>query len=443
MGLATWGRPGVSLTQPGNSLNGTQVAADYLTKAPADLPLTQPYWLKEPGTAGLFRVDDPTLIGRAENPPALAVDYLFEVGGQTLVVADELTHVTKTANGERLDPVDVIAPVSLRFVPEVQLFAPNGSRPVVVEISAARAEAAGRVTLDLPAGWKAAPASQPFHFTKDGETARFAFDVTASAQTGTANLGVHAEVNGANWKTQRYVIDYAHIPRQLLQSTERLRAVTLDLKVGARRVGYLPGSGDAVADCLAQMGCTVTMLTGADLTPEKLSDLDAVVIGVRAFNVRTDLADHLAGLLAYVEAGGTVIAQYNWPRGLKTPNLGPYPLTIGNDLPRYRVTDENAPVTFLAPEHPALTTPNRIGPADFLGWVQERGAYFPATWDEERYTAVLAMNDPGEAPLKGSLLIARHGQGWFVYTGLVFFRELPAGVPGAYRLFANLVSLGK
>jgi hypothetical protein len=163
-----------------------------------------------------------------------------------------------------------------------------------------------------------------------------------------------------------------------------------------------------------------------------------VVIGIRAFNTRTDLAERLPALFAYVEAGGNVIAQYNTLDGLGANWLAPFRLRISRD----RVTDENAPVTFLAPDHPSLTTPNHITKADFDGWVQERGLYFPDQWDE-RFTAILASGDPGETPLRGGLLVARHGKGYFVYTGLAWFRQLPEGVPGAYRLFANLLSLGK
>ena len=163
-----------------------------------------------------------------------------------------------------------------------------------------------------------------------------------------------------------------------------------------------------------------------------------MVIGVRAYNIRDDLVAQLPALFAYVEGGGTVVAQYNRPNGLQTNRLAPYDLRLSDA----RVTDENAPVTFLAPDHPALTTPNKIGASDMEGWVQERGIYFPTQWDPH-FTPILASGDPGEAPLKGGLLVAKHGRGHFVYTGLVFFRQLPAGVPGAYRLFANLVSLGK
>ncbi len=168
-----------------------------------------------------------------------------------------------------------------------------------------------------------------------------------------------------------------------------------------------------------------------------------MVIGVRAFNTRTDLAPQLAALFAYVEAGGTVVEQYNTPNGIKTPQLAPYELKLSRDLPRYRVTDEQAPITLLVPDHPAFTTPNRIVPADFAGWVQERGLDFASEWDPAHFTPLIALSDVGEPPLKGAILVAQYGRGYFVYTGLSFFRQLPAGVPGAYRLFANLVSLGK
>jgi hypothetical protein len=187
------------------------------------------------------------------------------------------------------------------------------------------------------------------------------------------------------------------------------------------------------------MGYEVTLLDVADLTTNRLKEFDAVVIGVRAFNVRSDLAAKMPVLFAFVASGGNLIEQYNRPgNDAKTENLAPYSLHLSND----RVTDETAPVTFLAPDHPVLNTPNKITSADFDGWIQERGIYFPNQWDEH-FTPILACGDPGEPPLKGSLLVAQYGKGHFIYTGLVFFRELPAGVPGAYRLFANLISLGK
>jgi len=214
--------------------------------------------------------------------------------------------------------------------------------------------------------------------------------------------------------------------------------VSLELVTRGHHVGYVPGAGDDVPAALEQMGYEVTSLASADLTPQRLRGLDAVVIGIRAFNVRRDLAEHLPALFAYVQAGGTVVAQYNTLDGLRDDWLAPFQL----HLSRERVTDEHAPVTILAPEHPVLTTPNHITAADFEGWVQERGLYFPDRWDE-RFTAILAASDAGATPLRGGLLVARHGQGYFVYTSLAWFRQLPEAVPGAYRLFANLVSLGR
>jgi LmbE family N-acetylglucosaminyl deacetylase len=398
--------------------------------------LGQPYWLRDEHAVGLFKVDLPTLIGLPENPPALTVEHRFEVGGQTLQIED--VPVQDAANGQPARPLQVIGPVALRHLSEVRLFAPRAERRVEVEVTAMRDGAAGELRLHAPESWKISPAFQPFRLASAGDQARLAFTVTAPSESGTADITALADVGNITWNSQRVVIRHEHIPVQLLQPAARLKAVALDLAKKGQRVGYIPGAGDHVAESLEEMGYEVTKLSGENLTPETLRDLDCVVIGVRAFNVRDDLAPHLDSLFAYVEGGGTVVAQYNRPNGLRTSRLAPYDLRLSDA----RVTDENAPVTFLAPDHAALTTPNKITSADMDGWVQERGIYFPTRWDPH-FTPILASGDTGETPLQGGLLVANHGRGHFVYTGLVFFRQLPAGVPGAYRLFANLVSLGK
>ncbi|HWX19788.1 MAG TPA: PIG-L family deacetylase [Candidatus Binatia bacterium] len=406
---------------------------------PASTPVSQPYWLRAEHTTGMFRVDDPRLIGRPENPPPFPVEQVFEIGGQTLVFADEpvqpAADTTKPENRRRLD---VIPPVTLRFLSEVRLFSPGATRPVEMELTALRAGVGGTVRLDAPERWPVEPAVQPFHLEAVGDHVRLRFMVTAPGGSAAAGLTAHAEVKGARFGNQRIEIRYPHIPLQLLQPPARLEAVSLELAIRGKQVGYVPGAGDSVAEGLEQMGYAVQRLAGADLTAEKLKGLDAVVIGIRAFNVRTDLAANLPALFAYVEGGGNAIVQYNRPNDLKPEKLAPFELRVSSD----RVTDENAPVTFLAPDHPALNTPNKITSADFEGWVQERGLYFPNQWDEH-FTPLIACNDPGESPKKGGLLVARYGKGYFVYTGLAWFRQLPAAVPGAYRLFANLVSLGK
>ncbi len=412
------------------------VSRDCAETLPAGTPVSQPYWLREPRTAGMFIVDDPTLIGRPENPPVFPIEQVFEVGGQTLIVPDQPMQMNANRAEGETRQLDVIAPVSLKLGSDVSLFAPGASRPVTVEITAARPGVAGTLRLDLPADWKARPADQAFHLKAPGDKAQFTFMVTAPPQPATANITAEVKVGRETFDNERVVINYPHIPLLLLQPSARLKAVCLDLAVKAHNIGYLPGAGDSVADCLEDMGCRVTMLTGDDLTTNRLKGFDAVVIGIRAFNVRTDLVAHLPALFDYAANGGTVVEQYNRPGG--DLELAPYSLRLSSD----RVTDFAAPMTFLAPDHPVLNTPNKITSADFDGWIQERGIYYPNQWDDH-WTPILACSDAGEAPLKGGLLVADYGQGHFVYTSLDFFRQLPAGVPGAYRLFANLVSLGK
>ena len=412
---------------------------DFTETLAANTPLTQPYWLREERTPGMFVVDNPRLIGRPENPPAFPIEYIFDINGQAFVVPDEpvqiLTNSTSSAIHRKLD---VIPPVSLKFNSAVALFGPQKAHPVTVEITAARPNLSGNLQLDMPEGWTVSPAKQSFELDAVGDQKTFSFDVTAPDHPASAKIIADAEIGGTHYRNQREEISYPHIPRQLLQPLASLKALSLDLVCRSHAIGYLPGAGDSIPECLTDMGCSVSELTDSDLTADNLKNFDAVVIGVRAFNVRTNLAAHMPALFAYAEAGGTVVAQYNRPEGLKTTKIAPYDLHLSGE----RVTDETAPVTFLAPDHPALNTPNKITDADFDGWIQERGIYFPDQWDEH-FTPILACNDPGESPLKGSLLVAKYGKGYFVYTGLVFFRELPAGVPGAYRLFANLISLGK
>jgi len=406
---------------------------------PVSTPLSQPYWLREEGTPGMFRVDDASLIGQPENPPVFPVNFVFEVNGQTVEIPDQPVQITAETNlVKKFRQLDVIPPVSLSVDSDVAIFNPGWSHPITIGVTAARPNSAGDIRLEVPHDWIVSPAKQSFSLVKIGDQARFQFKVTAPATNGTAKLIATAEIGGVQYQNERLEINYPHIPRQLLQPLAAVKAVSVDLQVRSRNIGYLPGAGDSIPDDLKQMGCTVTTLDDASLTAEKLRGYDAVVIGVRAYNVRPGLAAHLPGLFEYVQNGGTVVAQYNRPDRSMTNDIAPYHLHLSGQ----RVTDETAAVTFLATNHPALTTPNKITAADFAGWIQERGIYFPDQWDEH-FIPILACHDPGEEPLEGSLLVAQYGKGYFVYTGIVFFRELPAGVPGAYRLFANLISLGK
>jgi LmbE family N-acetylglucosaminyl deacetylase len=414
-------------------------AWDSVETLPTTTPLTQPWWLRKDPTAGMFQVDDPNLIGTAENSPSFPIEDVFEVDGQKLVIQDEPVAITTSLSGKTIRRrLDVIPPVWLHFSSDIALLTPGGSRAVEVDITASRADSNGVLQLEAPAGWKVSPPKQSFHLEKVRETAKLKFTITAPKESSTAKIVASAEIHGIHYRNEHEEISYPHIPPQLLQPEASLKAVSLDLATRGHAVGYLPGAGDSLAENLHDMGYQVHILDDANLTAEQLHGLDAVVIGVRAFNVRDHIESAMPALFSYVENGGTVIAQYNRLDKLKAAKIAPYDIHLSAD----RVTNEAAPITFVAPENPVLNMPNKITNADFDGWVQERGLYFPDKWDEH-FLPILACGDDGEPPTKGALLVAKYGKGYFVYTGLSFFRQLPAGVPGAYRLFANLISINK
>ncbi|HEY9717749.1 MAG TPA: PIG-L family deacetylase [Trichormus sp.] len=414
-------------------------SVDSVETLPATTALTEPYWLRMEGSPGMFHVDEPKLIGTPENAPPFPIEEVFQVGGQTLVVHDEPVDVTKDSWGNPVRRrLDIIPPVSLRFLSDVVVMTPGTSRTVEVEVTTSRVHSSGTLQLEAPPDWHVKPAKQPFDLANIGQHEKFSFTITAPNKTETSKITACAEMHGVRYCNQRQEINYPHIPRQLLQPPAVVKAVCLDLAIRGKTVGYLPGAGDSLPENLQQMGYAVKMLDDAKLTDKDLEGLDAVVIGVRAFNVRHNIAAAMPIILSYVENGGTVIVQYNRPDKLKTEKFSPYDLHISPD----RVTDEKATMTFLVPDNPVLNTPNKITSADFDGWVQERGLYFPNKWDDH-FVPILSCNDPGEGPTKGVLLVAKYGKGYYIYTGLGFFRQLPAGVAGAYRLFANLVSIGK
>lgn len=400
-------------------------------------PVTQPYWLREPATVGMFRVADPMLIGRPENPPALPVAFDFSVGGEALTLHAQVTAAVKRGgDGVEQQPVAVVPPVSLAFQAPVAVFRPGTSRRITIDVTANRPHVVAYVAVVAPAGWHVS-APQVAPLAAAGARVSLAFEVKAPASGSVGELRARAVIDGVPWTTTTLRIDYPHIPPVLLQPDAGEKITSVDVVTRGHAIGYIQGTGDEVPDALRQLGYAVSMLAPAQLTPAALRHFDAVVVGARAFNTH-DLGPQMPALFAYVEGGGTMVVQDNWPRGLRTHPIAPYPLALSQE----RVTNEQAPVTFLAPESPVLNAPNRITAADFEGWIQERGVYYASEWGSA-FVPVLAMSDPGEAPLKGGLLVARYGKGYYVYTGLVFFRQLPAGVPGAYRLFANLVSLGK
>ena len=364
------------------------------------------------------------------------------------------------AVGEYREQVLVVPAINVAVDPPWMVW-PTGSASVreigVVLTNTSASRRSGSLRLEVPAGWSVEPGNAPFALEPDGASGSFTFTVTPQ---GAVAEGTHMfkavaseEPNGTardrfsdrfpvesgtQFVTEYDIINFPHIPRAMMarEASVRVSALPLAADTGLR-VGYVMGSGDEGANVLRQIGMPVEELGTDRVSAGDFSDFDVLVLGVRAYETRPDLAAANQAVLDFARAGGTVIVQYNryeFPAG----DFAPYPVTINR--PHDRVTDENAPVTILAPRSPVFNGPNAIGPADFEGWVQERGLYFLGEWDE-RYTPVMEMADPGEDPKRGGLVVAQVGDGLYVYTGLAFFRQFPAGVPGGYRLFANLVSL--
>jgi hypothetical protein len=303
----------------------------------------------------------------------------------------------------------------------------------------------GTATLAVPAGWRAEPKAIPFTIPRAGDESVVQFRIVPSAKPSVVEARVTAGIAGASTDVGVQLVNYPHIPAQVVISPARVTLTRTDVTTLARNVGYVMGAGDVVPDALRQLGCSVTLLSADHLASADLSHFDAIVTGVRAYNVRRDLRANHHRLMEYVRNGGTMVVQYNVLEGgfmrgdtAALDNIGPYPIKIGRD----RVSVEQAPVTVLTPDHPVLSRANKITPADFEGWVQERGLYFASNWDS-KYETLLASSDPGEKPLPGGLLYTRFGKGVYIFTAYSWFRQLPAGVPGAYRIFANLLSAGK
>jgi hypothetical protein len=344
---------------------------------------------------------------------------------------------TDPVQGERTRALVIGPPATIDAVASVQLFPNNERRTLRAVVRASAGAVSGTATIKLPAHYSVEPRSIPFKLDAAGSEAELEFEIKPDKSAEPADATLAVEVAGERYDRGLRVVEYPHIPIQVWHPLARVRLVPVELKLAGKHIGYLPGAGDDVAPILAQAGYSVTPLDEAALRERDLSGFDAIVLGVRAFNVHPWLSALKGRLFAYVEQGGALVVQYNvknWNQ--KVPEqLGPWPFGISRD----RVTDETAEVIFADPQSAILRSPNLIGPGDFKGWVQERGLYFAEHWDE-RYEAPLAMHDPNEEELRGSLLLGKVGKGRFVYTGLSFFRQLPAGVPGAVRLFANLLS---
>ena len=412
---------------------------DHTLALPAETALTQPYWLAQPPDKGHWTVSDPALIGRPAAPP-LAAELVVAFGGSTLTLLRPLVYKwVDPVAGERQRPLEVLPPVSINPRGSLLVFPRDDAQPksLTVRLKANRDGVTGELVPELPDGWRAEPASQPFTLANKGGELELGFRVQPPRAESSGRLRLTATVAGQKLSRALTHVEYAHIPIQTVTPEAEVKLVRVDVHHKRTRIGYVPGAGDEVPAALRQIGYEVTLLSEETLAHGSLAPYQAIVTGVRAYNVDARLPFVHDRLMRYVADGGTLVVQYNtldFDLSKTPPELGPAPL----HLSRARVTDETATVGLLQPAHPILTRPNRIAERDFAGWVQERGLYFADHWSDA-YQPIFTMHDPGEPEQQGSLLVAKHGKGAFLYTGLAFFRQLPAGVPGAYRLFANLL----
>lgn len=418
---------------------GQFMTVDSVSVLPVDHAYSQPYWLREAWAKGVFSVSDQTEIGKPENDPELEMRFELKFNGQSLVMtAPVLYRWTDRVDGESYRPFEIVLPVALQLNEKVFVFTDRLPKTIRVLLKAGIAGVSGDVKLNAPQGWKVTPDKIAFTLVNKHDETTVNFTVEPSEKSSDGVLSAVAETNMGKAANNMITISYPHIPKQTLFPRAEAKMIQLQNGKVVSKIGYIMGSGDDIPQYLAQMGYSVKLLSDDDLDNEDLSAYEAIIAGVRAYNTRPRIKQQQTRLLEYVNNGGTLLVQYNVVFGLDIKNLGPYPFKISND----RVTVEEAPMTAVNKNHPLLNFPNKISDNDFLNWVQERGLYFSNEWDSQ-YQTIFTCNDPGENAKAGSLLYAKYGKGIYMYTGISFFRQIPAGVPGAYRLLVNLISAGK
>jgi len=413
---------------------------------PSTKPLTQPYWLEEKMDEGHFNVSDQQLIGIPDVIPSYQATVDFIIDGEALSFTIPVKYrFTDPVQGEQYWPLVVSPPVIVSPTEDLKIVINNREKLAGdLSLKGMKSQYTGRmVAMDAETQKKLADLSfndSTPSISRDNQSLDVAYTLNADKYSGEIVFGVSDKESQKTYSYDMHEIKYDHIPAISYFHKSSVVVRSIDLETYGKKIGYIVGAGDKVPEALEQMGFSVTLLGDKELSRNDLNQYDAIISGIRAYNTNDWISNHYDKLMKYVEQGGNYIVQYNtisFNSNLKS-RIGPYPFTIS----RSRVTDEKAAVRFLQPDHSVLNFPNKIGQDDFQGWIQERSIYDVSDTDSE-YEKILSMSDPGENPDEGSLIVARYGRGYFSYTGLVFFRELPAGVPGAYRLLANLIALNR
>ncbi len=418
-----------------------KLSLDLDLKIPESTTYTSPYWLAEKGSLGMYKVENQSLIGRPETPRAFNAVFVLDFNGTIVSFERPVVHrYSEPDKGELYRPFEVLPEATASVNDKVMIFADGSPREIPVTIKAHKNNLKASVKLSFTQGWSVDKLSIPIEIANKGDEKTVIFNLSPPENENEGIIKPVITIDGKELSDELITIAYDHIPTQSVLLSSDAKVVRLNIQKTGEHIGYIMGAGDQVPKSLEQIGYTVHMIDPGSIQPGSLEKYDAIVVGIRAYNVIGALKFKQQFLFDYVENGGNLVIQYNtagrWAAAYD--NMAPYPLKLSRD----RVTDENSAVKILAKDHALVNFPNAITEADFEGWVQERGLYFPNEWDSA-FTPILSMSDEGETPKEGSLLVAPHGKGNYIYTGLSFFRELPAGVPGAYKLFANMLSLGK
>lgn len=398
--------------------------------------INTPYWLTQQSKNALYQIDDQNNLGLPESEP-LQVTVNYNIQGVSISHSVPLLYKqVDPAKGEIYEPFYMVPPVAVNFLDPVQIVMNNEEKEIMVRVSAFTDSISGIVQLDAGYDYIIEQA-KPFSITSKNETQDLYFRVIPTKENQQSKISASVTLdNGNSYFHQVDIVDYEHIQKQMVFMPAQSSLSHISLQVPDVSIGYIEGSGDEIPESLKQIGLPVTVIEEQELQMKTLQSFDVIILGIRAFNTNQALANHTSILWEYVEQGGTVISQYNTNRRLLTEEIAPLPLELG----RKRIAEEQTSLTILQTNHKVFLSPNTITSTDFDGWVQERGLYFAEHWSPA-FIPLLEGHDIGEENQKGMLLVAGYGKGHYIYTGLSFFRELPAGVPGAYRLFTNIIAI--
>lgn len=404
---------------------------------------TSPYWLDKPVKDFTYETADPSLKGLAQNPPPIQFEVKLMIENESISYFLPVVYTwTDRMKGQQYEPLEIGPRIFLEITDGVFIFPDDHEKRITVKLETMNQKATGTLALNLPDGWRSVPEQQPVDLEAH-EIAYLQFQLYPPSDPSVGMIEAVAKVEGMEYNRGLVTINYDHFPKQFIYLPASAKVVKLHMDIRGTNIAYINGAGDEVGPALEQIGYKVFYFDDSNIRDLNFNEFDAIVFGIMAFNNHAYLAEYQGQFLDFIRRGGNVIVQYNNIRiGTKSPILMPFPIEFSGWSASVRVSVENAEVRILKPDHTVMRYPNKIDASDFDGWVQERALYMPVGWDK-RYDAILSSNDPGEDPLDGGLLVAQYGEGYFIYTSYSWFRQLPAGVPGAYRIFANLISIGK